>query len=223
MTKLRVFSLLLTIILLLPGASQAAEDKDKDNNPLAGIPLRAIGPALNSGRIADFAFHPEHSEIFYVAVASGGLWKTTNNTITWEPIFDNEGSYALGVVELAPSDPKIVWVGSGENNGQRSVGYGDGVYKSIDGGASWSHMGLKDSGHISQIWIDPEDANHVLVAAQGPLWNSGGDRGLYRTRDGGKSWERILDIDKDTGVDFDSRFFEKIDVRPDSGSDNDEI
>jgi len=200
MTRISCSVLFLIISLALPSISYAAEDKDQDKHPLAGIPLRHIGPALNSGRIADFAFHPTNPEIFYVAVASGGLWKTTNNTITWEPIFDNEGSYALGVVELAPSDPKIVWVGSGENNAQRSVGYGDGVYKSIDGGASWTHMGLKNSGHISQIWIDPEDANHVLVASQGPLWNSGGDRGLYRTRDGGENWDRILDIDADTGI-----------------------
>ena len=131
--------------------------------------------------------------------SQSGRNRQPSHTITWEPIFESEGAYALGVVELAPSDPKIVWVGSGENNAQRSVGYGDGVYKSIDGGKSWRNMGLADSGHISQIWIDPQDANHVLVAAQGPLWNSGGDRGLYRSRDGGESWQKILDIDPDTG------------------------
>ncbi|NQY03153.1 MAG: hypothetical protein HRT76_07805, partial [Halieaceae bacterium] len=171
-----------------------------DAHPLAGVPLRHIGPAITSGRISDFAFHPDRPEIFYAAVASGNLFKTTNDTITWEPIFDNEGSYAIGVVELAPSDPKIVWVGTGENNSQRSVGYGDGVYKSIDGGKSWQNMGLKNSGHISQIWIHPEDANHVLVASQGPLWSEGGDRGLYRTLDGGENWELILEIDEHTGV-----------------------
>ncbi len=191
---------LLVLFATLPVGAWA-DDKDAENkHPLAGIPLRHIGPAINSGRIADFAFHPTHPEIFYAAVASGHLWKTTNNTITWEPLFENEASYSLGVVELAPSDPKIVWVGTGENNSQRSVAFGDGVYKSIDAGATWTHMGLKDSGHISQIWIDPDDADHVLVAAQGPLWNSGGDRGLYRTRDGGKSWDQVLEIDEHTGV-----------------------
>ena len=196
MTSTRLSLALLALLLAVTPPLSAADDA----HPLAGLPLRHIGPALNSGRISDFAFHPTNPEIFYIAVASGGVWKTTNDTITWQPLFDREGSYATGVVELAPSDPKIVWVGTGENNAQRSVGYGDGVYKSIDGGASWRNMGLKDSGHISQIWIDPEDASHVLVAAQGPLWNSGGDRGLYRTRDGGETWSRILKMDEDTGV-----------------------
>jgi photosystem II stability/assembly factor-like uncharacterized protein len=180
--------------------SAQAADADPDKHPLADIPLRHIGPAINSGRISDFAFHPQRKQEFYVATSSGNLWKTENNTITWQAIFDNEGAYALGSVTMAPSDPKIVWVGTGENNAQRSVGYGDGVYKSIDGGKSWQNMGLKDSGHISQIWIHPDDARHVLVAAQGPLWNSGGDRGLYRTTDGGSSWDRILEIDEDTGI-----------------------
>ena len=138
--------------------------------------------------------------MYYAAISSGGLFKTENNGTTWTPIFDGEGSYALGVVELDPSDPNVVWVGTGENNSQRSVGFGDGVYKSIDGGATWSNMGLADSGHISQIWIDPDDSDTVLVAAQGPLWNSGGDRGMYKTTDGGENWELILSVDEDTGI-----------------------
>ena len=171
-----------------------------DDNPLASIPLRHIGPAINSGRISEFAFHPEHKQVFYVATASGNLWKTSNNTITWEPIFDSEGSYALGTIKLDPNDPLTLWVGTGENNSQRSVAYGDGVYKSTDGGKSWTNMGLADSGHISQIWINPANSDHVLVASQGPLWNDGGDRGLYRSLDGGDSWERILQIDPHTGI-----------------------
>ena len=169
-------------------------------HPLASLPLRSIGPALTSGRISDFAFHPEHDHVYYTAVSSGGLFKTENNGTTWTPLFDGEGSYALGVVELDPANPMVVWVGTGENNAQRSVGFGDGVYKSIDGGVTWNNMGLKDSGHISQIWIDPEDSDTVLVAAQGPLWNSGGDRGLYKTTDGGENWERILSVDEHTGI-----------------------
>ncbi|MEM8685351.1 MAG: hypothetical protein AAGF72_18145 [Pseudomonadota bacterium] len=154
-----------------------------DAHPLASLPLRSIGPGLTTGRISDFAVHPDHDHVYYTAVSSGGLFKTENNGTTWTPLFDGEGSYALGVVELDPANPKVVWVGTGENNAQRSVGFGDGVYKSIDGGVTWTNMGLKDSGHISQIWIDPEDSDTVLVAAQGPLWNAGGDRGLYKTTD----------------------------------------
>ena len=141
----------------------------QDDHPLAKMPLRLIGPALTSGRVADFAFHPQAPQIHYVAMASGGLWKTVNNGTTWTPIFDDQASFALGVVELDPTNPNVVWVGSGENNNQRSVGYGDGVYKSTDGGQTWKNMGLKDSGHISMIRFHPYDSNVVWVAAQGPL------------------------------------------------------
>ena len=189
-----LFAILTFVTLSSPVASLAAE------HPLAGIPLRNIGPALTSGRVSDFAFQPGKSQTFYVSMASGGVWKTENNGITWKPVFDNEGSFAIGVVELDPSNPNTVWVGSGENNAQRSVGYGDGVYKSVDGGKNWKHMGLKNSGHISMIRFHPGDSNTVYVAAQGPLWSPGGDRGLYRSTDGGENWERILDIDENTGI-----------------------
>ncbi|MEM7280646.1 MAG: glycosyl hydrolase, partial [Pseudomonadota bacterium] len=192
----RAFGAMYLLVLIFSSAPVTADDK----HPLAQLPLRTIGPAITSGRISDFAFHPQKKHVFYAAVASGGLWKTENNGTTWKPLFDGEGSYALGVVELAPSDVNTVWVGSGENNSQRSVGFGDGVYKSVDGGVTWKNMGLKDSGHISQIWIHPENADVVLVAAQGPLWNSGGDRGLYKTTDGGSSWTAILTVDENTGV-----------------------
>ncbi len=191
---------LLLLALAIATVPPAATGEEDDKHPLAGLPLRTIGPALTSGRISDFAFHPDHKHVYYTAVSSGGLFKTENNGTTWTPLFDNEGSYALGVVELDPANPNVVWVGTGENNSQRSVGFGDGVYKSIDGGVTWKNMGLADSGHISQIWIDPEDSDIVLVAAQGPLWNSGGDRGLYKTTDGGETWNRILSVDENTGI-----------------------
>jgi len=195
MTPSRVLIVSLCLAgMLVPAAATAAE------HPLSGLPLRSIGPALTSGRVADFAFHPESREIFYVAMASGGVWKTTNYGITWMPVFDQQGSYAIGVVALDPEDPDTVWVGTGENNSQRSVGYGDGVYKSVDGGKTWRNMGLKDSGHIGMIRFHPEDSDIVYVAAQGPLWSAGGDRGLYRSTDGGEEWTRILDIDEHTGV-----------------------
>ncbi|MEP2653888.1 MAG: glycosyl hydrolase [Paraglaciecola sp.] len=174
--------------------------KESPKSPIADIPLRNIGPAMISGRVSDFAVNPNRPNEFFVATASGNLWKTTNNMTTWTPLFEKQGSYSIGVIEMAPSDAKVLWVGSGENNSQRSVAYGDGVYKSIDGGKSWTNMGLKDSGHISQIWIDPKNVDNVLVASQGPLWSNGGDRGLYRTTDGGESWTQILEIDQYTGI-----------------------
>ena len=181
------FALLPTALLVSGTAAlSTAPALADDEHPLASLALRPIGPAITSGRISDFAFHPERKHEYYVATASGNLWKTDNNGITWTPLMDDEASYAFGVVEIDPSNPKVVWVGSGENNAQRSVAYGDGVYKSMDGGKSWTNVGLRDSGHISQIWIDPEDSDTVLVAAQGPLWSSGGDRGLYKTTDGGQ-------------------------------------
>lgn len=193
--RTRLFYTILSLaVLSLPVLSVAEE------HPLAGIPLRNIGPALTSGRVSDFAFQPDQAQSFYVSMASGGLWKTENNGITWTALFENEGSFAIGVVEIDPENPNIIWVGSGENNAQRSVGFGDGVYKSVDGGKSWKNMGLKDSGHISMIRFHPGDSNTIYVAAQGPLWNSGGDRGLYRSTDGGDSWKRILDIDENTGI-----------------------
>ena len=152
------------------------------------------------GRVSDFAFHPDRPQEFFAAHAVGGLWKTTNNGITWTSVFDNEAVYSIGIVTIDVSNPNIVWVGTGENNSQRSVAYGDGVYKSLDGGKSWSNMGLRQSEHISQIYVDPENSLNVLVASQGPLWNPGGDRGLYRTTDGGQSWDRILETDDYTGV-----------------------
>ncbi|MEZ5442849.1 MAG: hypothetical protein R3F15_15355 [Lysobacterales bacterium] len=197
-TMMRGMTLWLAVLGLLGATGQSACAAEA--HPLAGLQPRSIGPALSSGRVADFAIHPQQPQIQYVAMASGGLWKTDNHGITWSPLFDAQGSYALGVVSLDPRDPKTVWVGSGENNSQRSVGYGDGVYRSRDGGHSWENLGLKDSGHIGAIRFHPTDPNVVYVAALGPLWSSGGDRGLYRSSDGGASWERILYIDEDTGI-----------------------
>jgi len=165
-----------------------------------GLELRGIGPALTSGRIIDIAVHPTDRYTWYVAVASGGVFKTTNAGTTWTPIFDDQGSYSIGCVAIDPRNPLVVWVGTGENNSQRSVGYGDGVYKSTDGGVSWENVGLKNSEHIGKIVIDPRDSNVVYVAAQGPLWAPGGDRGLYKTTDGGKTWKAILTVDENTGV-----------------------
>jgi photosystem II stability/assembly factor-like uncharacterized protein len=166
----------------------------------SGIKLREIGPAVASGRIIDIAVVAHKPATWYVAVASGGVWKTTNAGTTWTPIFDSEGSYSIGCVTVDPTNENVIWVGSGENNSQRSVGYGDGVYKSLDGGKTWKNMGLKASEHIGKIIVDPRNADIVYVSAQGPLWASGGDRGLYKTVDGGKNWNAVLTVSENTGV-----------------------
>ena len=189
-----------------PGALAAQEDDEADDAPglnsgfISGIGWRSIGPAIASGRIADIAVDPTDRSVWYVAASSGNVWKTTNAGTTWTPIFDDYGSYSIGAIALDPGDHLTLWVGTGENNGQRSVGYGDGVYKSIDGGRSFRNMGLETSEHIGKIQVHPDDSDVVFVAAQGPLWNAGGERGLYRTMDGGETWERVLEIDEHTGV-----------------------
>ena len=165
-----------------------------------GLRMRSIGPAFTSGRISGFAVDPSKPSNYYVAVASGGVWKTVNAGITWTPVFDNEASYSIGAITLDPKNPLTVWVGTGENNSQRSVSYGSGLYKSEDGGRSWKNVGLKTSEHIGRIAIDPKDSNVVYVASQGPLWGPGGERGLFKTSDGGKTWKNILTISENTGV-----------------------
>lgn len=172
----------------------------QEASDFAGLRLRSIGPALMSGRIVQIAVHPQHKATWYVAVASGGVWKTTNAGTTWTPVFDREGSYSVGAVTIDPRYPDTIWVGSGEANNQRSVGWGDGVYRSDDGGKSWKNLGLKQSEHIGRIIVDPRDSRVVYVAAYGPLWSAGGDRGLYKTADGGKNWKRILEISENTGA-----------------------
>jgi len=165
-----------------------------------GLTLREIGPALTSGRIIDLAVDPHDGRVWYIATAGGGVWKTTNAGTSFTPIFDDQKSFSIGCVTIDPHDSLVVWVGSGENNSQRSVSMGDGVYKSVDGGKSWKNVGLEKSEHISRIVVDPRDSNVVYVAAQGPLWAPGGDRGLYKTTDGGKTWKDVLTISENTGV-----------------------
>jgi photosystem II stability/assembly factor-like uncharacterized protein len=166
----------------------------------SGLTLRSLGPALTSGRVIAFAVDPTDSTRYFIAAASGGVWKTANAGTTWTPVFDNEGSYSIGALALDPQNANTVWVGTGELNAQRSVGYGDGIYRSDDGGKSWRNLGLKASEHIARIAIDPRDSDTVYAAAQGPLWGPGGDRGLFKTTDGGKTWQNVLKISENTGV-----------------------
>ena len=196
-----MFHALLLLAVVAPAQpADAPKDKKEPGLPIAALRPRLVGPAVTSGRVVGFAVNPRDRSHYFVAVASGGVWKTTNAGTTWTPVFDNEGSYSIGYVAMDPRNPNVVWVGTGENNSQRSVAYGDGVYKSIDGGKTWANVGLKLSEHIGKILIDPRDSDTVYVAAQGPLWGSGGDRGLYKTTDGGKSWNKVLEVNEHTGV-----------------------
>ncbi len=196
---------LAAVILLSPvfTASLAAQSKNASalaDSTFAGLELRSIGPALMAGRIADIAIHQDDPSTWYVAVGSGGVWKTENAGITWKPIFEDQSSYSIGCVTIDPNNPHTVWVGTGENVGGRHVGYGDGIYRSEDGGSTWKNLGLEDSHHISRIVVHPADSRVVWVAAQGPLWSKGGQRGLYKTTDGGRSWNKVLGDDEWVGV-----------------------
>ncbi|WP_345248579.1 WD40/YVTN/BNR-like repeat-containing protein [Nibrella saemangeumensis] len=183
----------------VPDTAKVAAKGPFQTATFSGLAFRSIGPALVSGRVADLAVNPANPSEYYVAVASGGVWKTVNAGTTFTPVFDDQGSYSIGCVTLDPNNTKVVWVGSGENNNQRSVAYGDGVYKSEDGGKSWKNMGLKQSEHIGSIVVDPNNSDVVYAAAYGPLWSSGGERGIYKTTDGGKTWKAILTVSEHTG------------------------
>ncbi|MEO0592527.1 MAG: glycosyl hydrolase [Myxococcota bacterium] len=183
----------------------ARSDEDKEpetwsSQTFGGLELRTIGPALMSGRIADIAAPNDDPNTWYVGVGSGGVWKTTNAGTTWKSIFDGQGSYSIGDIAIDPSNPHTVWVGTGENVGGRHVGFGDGIYRSRDGGQSWKNLGLKASDHIGKIVIHPDDSNTLWVAAEGPLWSKGGERGVYKTTDGGKTWKNVLRVGEWTGA-----------------------
>src|SRR5689334_2203265 len=177
-----LFSLTQNLPASAQGKQKKTDKKESDSDKkdpwksetFSGLTFRNIGPAKTSGRVVDFAVNPNNRDEYFVAAASGGVWKTTNAGITYNPVFEGEGSYSIGCVEIDPSNTNIVWVGTGKNNNQRSVAYGDGVYKSEDGGKSWKNIGLKNSEHIGMIVIDPKNSNIVYVAAYGPLWSAGG-------------------------------------------------
>ncbi len=196
---------LFAFVLLISTVNLAAKDKSQPepdslkNIPFGGLSFRSIGPAVTGGRVVALAVNPfDHSE-YFVGAGHGSLWKTTNNGTTFSPVFDNQNSYAIGAISIDPTNPNVVWVGTGENNNQNNVIYGDGVYKSEDGGSSWKNMGLKESRQIGGIVIDPKNPNTVYVAAYGPSRVAGGDRGIFKTTDGGKTWNNVLFISKFTG------------------------
>ncbi len=209
-SQVLLFALLLGFFAAFADKDNKDKEKDKEkekpisdtiwSHDIGGLTFRSIGPALTSGRIADFAVNPCNHGEYYVAVASGHIWKTTNNGNTFDPVFDDYGAYAIGCLAMDPQNHNVVWAGTGENNHQRALGYGDGIYKTVDGGKSWTNKGLKDSRQIGMIAIHPENTDVVFVAAEGSVWGPGGDRGLYRTKDGGKTWEKVLEISENTGV-----------------------
>lgn len=203
--KMKRIICLILVLFLLSSFSMAAKKKEavKAKDPLgsktfSGLKLRNIGPAFTSGRIADFAVNPKNHSEYYVGVAAGNVWKTVNSGTTWTPVFDKYGAYSTAAVVIDPNNTNVVWVGTGEYNSQRAIGYGDGVYRSEDGGKSFKNMGLKTSEHIGRIIIDPRNS-HVYAAAQGPLWGPGGERGLYKSTDNGKTWKAIFTISENTG------------------------
>ncbi len=193
-------------LLLAAGAFTAAALSAQSGAP--GLTAEAMtadrlpqpGPSLTTGRISDVAVDPKNPSVWYIAAASGNLWKTENRGNTWTAIFEDQASYSLGAVTVDPKDSNVVWLGTGENNNQRSVAFGDGIYKSTDAGKTWKRMGLENSEHIQNILIDPRNSSVVYVSAIGPLWSPGGDRGLYKTTDGGQTWKPVLSISADTGV-----------------------
>tara|TARA_B100000941_G_scaffold263140_1_gene216337 strand:+ start:1901 stop:5167 length:3267 start_codon:yes stop_codon:yes gene_type:complete len=202
----KIFILISVFLTVFDSTSQRKRNSnnevsiEKKDISISALRLRNVGPAFLSGRIADIAVHPENDNVWYVATGSSGVWKTENSGTTYSPIFDNESTYSTGCITIDPNDPSTIWLGTGENVGGRHVAFGDGIFKSEDGGRSWKNMGLRKSEHISEIIIHPSNPNIIWAASQGPLWSPGGERGLYKSIDGGNNWKKVLGSGKWTGV-----------------------
>ncbi len=199
---LRLLAVASAILLFAPpSAAQSPSTGSLSADHLAGIQPREIGPATMSGRIVDLAVVEKDPRIFYVATSTGGIWKTADNGIRWTALFQDQPVHSMGDIAVHQTDTAVVWAGTGERASRQSNGWGDGVYRSEDGGATWSHMGLDESRHIGRITLHPDDSNVVYVASMGHLWGPNEeDRGLYRSMDGGQSWDRILYVDEETGA-----------------------
>ncbi|MBX3117541.1 MAG: T9SS type A sorting domain-containing protein [Fimbriimonadaceae bacterium] len=190
-------SLLSLLALLLP-LSVLAQSAPSAATLLKGFQFREMGPSVTGGRIIDIEVHPSQPNTIYVGAATGGVWKSTNNGVSWTCIYQYEKTISMGDMAIAPSNPNIIWLGTGENNSQRSAHYGDGVWKSTDAGKTWTNMGLADSMRVGRVAIDPKNPDIVYVAAMGYLYKPGGGKGLFKTTDGGKTWNRILQGENDT-------------------------
>ena len=199
MNTYRYAALFAALFFVSPLYGQSAGSADTETD-FSALKLRNIGPAFTSGRIADIAMHPDDDNVWYVAVGSGGVWRTRNAGTSWTSLFDGQSSYSVGAIAIDPRNPHVIWVGTGENVGGRHVAYGDGVYKSVDGGETWTNMGLEESRHISRIIVHPDNSDVIWVAAQGPLWNPGGERGIYKSSDGGNTWKQTLGDDEWVGA-----------------------
>ncbi|MBC8066040.1 MAG: glycosyl hydrolase, partial [Chlorobia bacterium] len=205
---MRVSCLFVSAVALIPVFAPAQFDSGAGAAPKAPVgsverllePLvfRNVGPSVFGGRILDIEVHPKHINTIFAAAATGGIFKTVNNGTTWTPIFDQYGAVSIGDIAISQSNPDILYVGSGENTSTRSAHYGDGVYKSTDGGKTWVNVGLKDSRRIGQVQIDPKNPDIVYVASMGYLYKGGGEKGIYKTTDGGKTWTQVLKSDNDT-------------------------
>ena len=192
MSRLIQFALTVLFVPLLAYGADEDAPPGFNESTFSGLEMRSIGPAMMAGRISDIAINPEDPSTWYVGVASGGIFKTENGGTTWTTIFDDQDSYSIGCITLDPNNPETIWVGTGENDAGRHIAYGSGVFRSRDGGTTWENMGLKASEHIGMIRVDPRDSNVIYVAAQGPLWSGGGQRGLYKSTDGGSTWIKLL-------------------------------
>src|SRR5262245_56065188 len=199
--SLRLLSFLCTAMLASTAIVYGQNGKLRaEETALKNLKWREIGPSIMGGRIDDFAVVEGNPSTFYVGAATGGVWKTTNAGTTFEPVFDDQGSTSIGDICIAPSDPNVVWVGTGEPNNCQSSSWGDGIYRSLDGGKTWENMGLKDSKHIGRVVIDPRNTNVVYVAVLGHLWGPNRERGVYKTTGGWKTWVQSLFANEDTGI-----------------------
>lgn len=202
MNKVIKYTLLFFLLFSFNNSFSQKNKKDSKNESslYSGLKFRSVGPAFMSGRIAEIAINPENENEWYVAVGSGGAWKTVNAGTTWEPLTDNQSFYSTGSITIDPNNTSTIWLGTGENVGGRHVGIGKGVFVTKDGGKTWKNKGLNNSEHISKIIVNKKDSNIVFVASQGPLWSSGGERGLYKSIDGGSNWNLVLSVNEWTGV-----------------------
>ena len=197
--RTRVSSLSMSAILLTALAFTAHAQSDLESI-VGGLEWRELGPTIMGGRVADLAVDESNPAIFYVGTATGGLWRTTSHGAHWEPLFEDQPTSSIGDVTLAPSNSNLIWVGTGEPQNRQSSPWGNGVYKSTDAGRTWTHMGLAETHHIARIVIHPANPDVVYVAAVGHLWGANPERGVYRTTDGGVTWEKVLYVDEHTGA-----------------------